>query len=99
MGCLSCAELETKICELADELASDNCSIVTKEGDTEIDRTPLIEAKQAALETYRTLYVEKKCGDIGDFAEMVSTACTTQTKCLTDSCRRRAKRFRGTRRY
>ena len=96
MGCLSCEELETKICDLAEALATTACGITVREGDITLDNTPELDAKKEALRTYRLLYVEKRCGDVADFGELMSSGCTSQSKCTTDRCR---KSRRGVRRY
>ena len=98
MSCLSCEELEAKICELAEALSDASCNTIVREGDTVIDRTPELKARQAALSTYQKLYESKRCSDTGDIFEMVGTACTTQTKCTVNRCGS-FRRKRGVRRY
>lgn len=98
MACLSCEELEQKICELAEALTESSCNVIVREGDTTLDRSPEMDAKREVLRTYRQLYADKKCGETGDVFEMVATACTTQTRCTTNRCGS-MRRKKGVRRY
>ena len=101
MGCLSCSELEAKICELAEELAQASCVQTIKDDDTTMDNKPVLEAKREALRTYRELYRDKKCADsdMSDFGEAIATGCSTQTKCGGTSCGYGARSRRGDRSY
>ncbi len=86
--CLSCAELEQKICDLAEEIANASCSAyIFKEGDTTEDRTPGLKAKIEILKVYKELYQSKGCGSEGELFEFVSVPCVTPATCTGGSCR------------
>jgi hypothetical protein len=86
-SCLSCAELEQKICDLSEEITAASCTAsITKEGDTSEDRTPGLKAKIEVLKTYKDLYTAKKCGSSTDLFEFVHVPCVTPVRCEGDVC-------------
>lgn len=98
-SCLSCAELEAKICALSDEIAAASCdTLVTKEGDTTIDKTEGIKAKIEVLKTYQDLYKMKNCGASEELYEFVHTPCVQPTDCIGEVCLN-VPRVRNQRRY
>ena len=85
-ACLSCAELEAKICDLADKLASDpGCAgIKRSEAGISEDRTAQMQGMRTALDTYRSLYEDKKCAsqrDDGQLYEYRQSPCITEVSC------------------
>jgi hypothetical protein len=85
MGCLSCIELEQKICDLTAQIEAFNCAKV-EEGDTVIDRTQQLRSLTMALDTHVRLY-ETKCAKAGELYEFVQAGCTTPVTCVGASCR------------
>jgi hypothetical protein len=86
-SCLSCEELEQKICDLSEEITVASCTAsITKEGDTSEDRTPGLKAKIEVLKTYTDLYKAKKCGSSTDLFEFVHVPCVTPVSCIGDVC-------------
>ena len=101
-SCLSCGELESKICELAEELTSgEACGGITSQGGVTIDTREQIVQKQRVLETYRQMWTDKKCGEQNDAGlyEFVQTACVSPASCTGRSCRGSRTSARSTRRY
>lgn len=98
--CLSCSELEQKICDLSDEIAAAGCSaLVTKEGDTTFDHTAALESKVAILKVYADLFKMKKCGASSELYEFVHVPCVQPAVCVGDSCRPSIPSIRNQRRY
>jgi len=86
--CLSCVELETKICALAEEVAVASCDTqIWKEGDTSRDGTPGLNAKMDLLRIYQDLYKMKNCGSTGELFEFIHVPCVTPVTCVGSSCR------------
>lgn len=86
--CLSCAELEQKMCDLAEEIRAASCDAqVWKEGDTTRDGTPGLKAKTDVLRLYQDLYKQKKCGSDGELFEFVHVPCVTPQVCVGSTCR------------
>lgn len=98
MSCLSCAELETKICELSEEIMASSCDTVVKEGDTTFDRTAILEAKVQVLKGYQKMYADKKCGSEDDLFEFIHVPCVTPYTCPSSRCGTNT-RVRNQRRY
>jgi len=98
MSCLSCAELEEKICTLSDEIATASCEVVIKEGDTTFDRTAGLKAKVSVLQSYQKMFESKKCGSEDDLYEFVHVACVTPHTCRSRVCTAVPK-VRNQRRY
>jgi len=99
-GCLSCEELETKICTLGEEITELSCTtLVTKEGDTTFDRTAGLKAKIEVLKMYKDLYKDKKCGAQSDLFEFVHVPCVQPSTCVGSGCRTTVPRIRNMRRY
>jgi hypothetical protein len=96
--CLSCADIETKICELADEITASSCEAVVKEGDTTFDRTAGLKAKVAVLQSYQKMYSEKKCGVQDELYEFIHVPCVTPYTCPSSRCGTNT-RVRNQRRY
>lgn len=100
MSCLSCAELEEKICALAEELAgAEGCAgqKIMEAGIT-FDYSAQLTSKQKALDTYREIYNRQGCNASAELYEFVHTACPRPAPCVGDSCRNR-KTPRTYRRY
>lgn len=86
--CLSCAELEQKICDLAEAIAASSCeATIWKEGDTTQDPRPGLDAKVSVLETYKELYLARKCGPSDELYEFIHVPCVTPYTCVGDTCR------------
>lgn len=100
MTCLSCAELETRICSLAEELAGAvGCAgQKIQEAGITWDYTAQLTAKQEALKTYRDLYAAQNCNASTQLYEFVHTACPRPAPCVGNTCRTR-KMSRTYRRY
>lgn len=102
-SCLSCAELETKICDLADQLATDpGCAGIKKsEAGISHDTTAQLQAMRAALDTYKQLYEDKDCASqvtSTQLYEFVQTPCISRVGC-GDSCRTSRRQISSGRRY
>jgi len=86
--CLSCAELEQKLCDLADEIAIASCDAqIWKEGDTSRDGTPGLKAKIDVMKMYQDLYKSKHCGSEGELYEFIHVPCVTPVTCVGSTCR------------
>jgi hypothetical protein len=86
-NCLSCSELEAKICELSEGIAATSCEgVIMKEGDTTEDRTPILKAKIEVLKAYQRIYDSKKCGSPNELFEFVHVPCVTPSTCIGDVC-------------
>ena len=97
-SCLSCAELEAKICTLSDEISAASCDVVIKEGDTTIDKTAGLKAKVQVLQSYQRMFESKKCGSSDELFEFVHVPCITPHTCRTRTCTS-VPRIRNQRRY
>ena len=84
--CLSCAELEQKLCNIAEEIAAVTCAIA-REGDTTLDNTPALNARIDVMNMYQDLYKSKKCGSYGELYEFVHVPCVTPVTCVGSTCR------------
>lgn len=90
-SCLSCAELETKICDLAAKLASDpGCAGIKKsEAGISHDTTAQLQGMRTALDVYRQMWDDKDCASqatANQLYEFVQTPCISQVSCGT-TCR------------
>jgi hypothetical protein len=97
-SCLSCSELEEKICTLSEEIAASSCEVVIKEGDTEIDKTSGLKAKVEVLKTYQRMFETKNCGSSDELFEFVHVPCITPHTCKSRVCTA-VPRIRNQRRY
>ena len=97
-SCLSCLELEEKICTLSEEIAAASCTVVIEEGDTKIDQTAGLKAKIEVLKTYQRMFDSKKCNSADDLFEFVHVPCITPHTCKSSSCSA-TPRVRNQRRY
>lgn len=98
--CLSCSELETKICELSEEITAAGCSaLITKEGDTTFDHTPGLDAKIEVLKVYTDLYKLKNCGSASELYEFVHVPCVQPADCVGSTCGPVIPSIRNQRRY
>lgn len=79
--CLSCMELEEKICELASWISEASCAVVIKEGDTVIDNSAALKSQVAILAIYQKLYDSKNCGMGSEVYEFVNVPCVTPVTC------------------
>lgn len=100
MACLTCEELESKICELAESLATGGgCVNKVREADVEFDYTADLTSKRTALQTYQQIYKDKGCDKVSEgLWQYVQTACVTSTSCYGGRCRVRSTQRRP-RRY
>jgi len=96
--CLSCMELEEKICALAAQISDPSCAVLIKEGDTVIDNTATMKSQIAVLAIYQKLYDAKNCGMSNDLYEFVSVPCVTPVTCVGAGCKA-VPRVRDQRRY
>jgi len=103
MACLTCEELDARICALAEELATaDTClGGRTTEAGVDFDNRGQLDAKKAALEAYRRMWETKRCGEAneGQLYEFTAVACVTPGSCRTTGCRSSRQSLRGSRRY
>ena len=97
-SCLSCSELEEKICTLSDDIAAASCTVVIEEGDTKIDQTAGLKAKIEVLKTYQRMFDSKKCNSADDLFEFVHVPCITPHSCKSRVCTA-VPRIRNQRRY
>jgi hypothetical protein len=101
--CLTCEELELKICELADAIAADSCrDLKVSEGGITFDYSAGIKAKTEVLREYRQLYKLKCTGDaIASDAlyEFVHVPCVKPATCVGNTCRTGRLSARTGRRY
>jgi len=98
--CLSCSELEQKICELSELIAAGGCdTTITKEGDTTIDRTPALNAKVKVLNGYIQMYKMKNCGSVSELYEFVHVPCVQPVDCSGSNCGPSIPSIRNQRRY
>lgn len=85
--CLSCEELEQKICDLSEQIATESCDAhIWKEGDTTRDGTPGLKAKIEVLKVYQRLYEKKNCGSSSELYEFVHVPCVKPHTCVGDTC-------------
>lgn len=88
-ACLTCEEIEAKICELADAIAAaDGCSgLKITESGTQFDYTAQIKAKSEALKVYQEMYA-LKCQGANELYEFVHIPCVQPVNCVGSSCSR-----------
>lgn len=97
--CLTCEELEQKICDLADEIASAECnSLVVKESGTTFDYSAGIKAKQDVLKVYQEMF-RMKCSGASPLYEFVHVPCVKPAVCVGTTCRTGLRSSRTGRRY
>ncbi len=98
-ACLTCEEIELRICTLDEEISSSSCGGLTvKEGDTTFDYSPEIKAKIDLIRVYRDLH-KTKCGDgAGELYEFVHVPCVRPYTCQGSSCTSSSS-LRSNRRY
>lgn len=100
-GCLSCEEIEAKICALYDQITDPGCyALITKEGDTTIDRTAWLNSKVDVLKVYQDLFKSKKCGNRSELFEFIHVPCVKPSTCVGTGCltvprQRNSRRYRG----
>lgn len=99
-ACLTCEEIELKMCELLEELAASSCNgVVVREGDTTIDYAQGIKAKNDQLSILKELWNLKCSGaGAGDLYEFVHVPCVKPAVCVGPICRQ-TTRLRTGRRY
>lgn len=98
--CLTCEEIEQKICDLSDELSSlSGCqgAKVDSNGIT-FDYTLAIEVKRDVLETYVKLH-ESKCKGANALYEFVHVPCVRPATCVGTACSTSRQRSMNRRRY
>jgi len=85
--CLSCDELEQKICDLSEQISVASCDAqIWKEGDTTNDATFGLKAKIEVLKVYQSLYDRKNCGSRSELYEFVHVPCVKPQVCVGDDC-------------
>ena len=98
-SCLSCEEIQQKICDLADEILNSECKdIIVVEGGTRFDYSAGFRLKSELLKTYREMF-KMKCSGAGSLYEYVSVPCVAPATCVGTSCRPNTHRNRTSRRY
>jgi hypothetical protein len=98
-GCLTCAEIEAKICAIFDEITAGSCrDMVVKEGGIEFDYSGTGRSKAGVLQTLREMY-KIKCSGAGSLYEYVSVPCVKPATCVGDRCGSRRIRQSTGRRY
>lgn len=100
VDCMTCAAIEQKICDLADELgALTRCGGVriTEDGTT-FDYSPALEAKKEALRAWREMF-RMKCEGSGDLYEFIHVPCVKPATCVGTSCNVPSKMRQNRRRY
>lgn len=86
IDCLTCAEIEQKICDLSDEITSATCGgLVVREGDTTFDHSPEVKAKVEVLRSWREIY-RMKCKGSGELYEYVHVPCVKPATCEGTGC-------------
>lgn len=84
--CLTCEEIELKICELADQISAASCGgMLVKEGDTTFDYSPEAKTMIEVLRVYKDLF-NMKCKGAGDLYEFVQVPCVRPYTCVGDDC-------------
>lgn len=99
--CLTCEEIELRICSLDDEISAGTCGgLIVREGDTTFDHSPEIKAKIELLRSYRDIY-KTKCGQLGagELYEFVQVPCVKPHTCQGVACANVSPRSRVNRRY
>jgi len=98
--CLTCDEIEQKICDLADEISTlTGCTgMRISEGDTTFDYNPQLEAKKEVLRTYRDLF-KTKCVGAMELYEFVNVPCVRPVTCTGSTCTVPSDMRQGRRRY
>lgn len=99
-SCLTCEEIELRICELDAEISSGTCGgMLVKEGDTTFDYSPELRLKIDLIRVYRDLH-KTKCGSgAGELYEFVQVPCVKPYTCQGSSCATVPSRNRTDRRY
>lgn len=100
VDCLTCAEIEQKICDLADELSAlSGCEgVKVSEGGTTFDYSERIESKKEVLRTYRELHRVKCIGSM-DLYEFTHVPCVKPANCEGASCTTPSRLRMNRRRY
>ena len=99
-ACLTCEEIELRMCELLEELAASSCNgVVVQEGDTKMDYSQGLMEKNQQLAILKDLW-NLKCGGAGagDLYEFVHVPCVKPAVCVGPTCRQ-TTRLRTGRRY
>lgn len=98
--CLTCEEIELRICEIADEISSlTGCSgISISEDDTKFDYTPALKAKQEVLRVYKSLH-DSKCKGAMPLYEFIHVPCVKPARCEGTGCNVPSDMRRNRRRY
>lgn len=97
--CLTCAEIETQICDLIAELRSLGVcdGMKVSEDGTTFDYSAGISSKQSALKALRELY-SLKCKGANELYEFVQIPCVKPATCVGVGCSNRTSRL-NRRRY
>jgi hypothetical protein len=100
--CMTCAEIEQKICDLADSLSEiTECGgMKISEDGTVFDYSPALEAKKEAIRIYRDMYKLKCTGDgAGELYEFVHVPCVQPATCTGVTCNTPSRMRMNHRRY
>lgn len=97
--CLTCAQLETQICDLIAELSSLGVcdGMKVSEDGTVFDYSAGISAKQSVLKALRELYA-MKCKGANELYTFVQIPCVRPATCVGVGCSNRTSRL-SRRRY
>ena len=101
MPCLTCQEIEEKICQLTEELANAESCLgqVRQEAGITLDQRGQLQAKQSALSTMRDLFKLKGCQESGQLYEFVHVPCVSVQSCEGSGCGGNRQSLRIPRRY
>lgn len=86
--CLTCEEIELRICQLDDEISAGACGgLLVREGDTTFDYSQEVKSKIELMRSYREIY-KVKCGSVGagELYEFVQVPCVKPYTCEGSSC-------------
>lgn len=99
-SCLSCEEIQSRICTLLDEISSlEECQGVTIDEDgIKVDRSEQIKAKYKALDTLEKLEARKCPKGAGELYEFLAVPCVRPATCVGVGCSNRTGRV-NRRRY
>lgn len=98
--CLTCEEIEQRICDLSDELTSlSGCQgTVASDGGIQIDNSAAIKAKELVLNTFVELH-KAKCKGANELYEFVHVPCVRPATCVGTTCRPSWRTTNNRRRY
>lgn len=98
--CLTCTEIEQRICDLADELSTlSGCGgvKVTEDGTT-FDYGPAVAVKRDLIRLYKEMY-ESRCAGTAELYEFVHVPCVKPARCTGTTCSTTSRMRQNRRRY